>query len=98
MGPSELDLVSAMKYYHDQQAIIDSPFARAHHYLSKIALFRKENENGLKIGELDFVAPAGPDYCDNCAVFSEDQITAKLLQASLIELGNNTSVEIVDHS
>jgi hypothetical protein len=29
-------------------------------------------------------------------VFSEDPITASLLQARLIELGHNTSVEIVD--
>ena len=98
MEPGELDLVAAMEYYHDQWAAIDSPFARAHEYLSNINLFGKDNEKGLKIGDLDFVAPGGPGYSDNCGVFSEDQITASLLQARLIELGHSTSVEIVDRS
>ena len=95
MEPGELDLVAAMEYYHDQWAVIDSPFARAHEYLSKMDLFGKDNEKSLKIGDLDFVAPGGPGYSDNCGVFSEDPITASLLQARLIELGHNTSVEIV---
>ncbi len=96
MELDDLDLVAAMEYYHDQWAVIDSPFARAHEYLSKMDLFRKDNEKGLKIGDLDFVAPGGPGYSDNYGVFSEDPITASLLQARLIELGHNTSVEIVD--
>ena len=78
---------SHLKYYAS---------TRAHEYLSNINLFRKDNEKGLKIGDLDFVAPGGPGYSDNCGVFSEDPITASLLQARLIELGHNTSVEIVD--
>ena len=98
MEPGELDLVAAMEYYHDQWAAIDSPFARAHEYLSNINLFGKDNEKGLKIGNLDFVAPGGPGYSDNCGVFSEDPITASVLQARLIELGHNTSVEIVYRS
>ncbi len=96
MEPDDLDLVAAMEYYHDQWAVIDSPFARAHEYLSKMDLFGKDNEKGLKIGDLDFVAPGGPGYSDNYGVFSEDPITASLLQARLIELRHNTSVEIVD--
>ena len=96
MEPGELDLVAAMEYYHDQRAVIDSPFARAHEYLSNINLFRKDNEKGIKIGAPDLLAPGGPGYSDNCGVFSEDPITASLLQARLIELGHNTSVEIVD--
>ena len=95
MEPDDLDLIAAMEYYHDQWAVIDSPFARAHEYLSKMDLFGKDNEKGLKIGDLDFVAPGGPGYSDNCGVFSEDPITASLLQARLIELRHNTSVEIV---
>ena len=70
--------------------------ARAYEYLSNVNLFGKDNEKGLKIGDLDFVAPGGPGYSDNCGVFSEDPITASLLQARLIELGYNTSVEIVN--
>ena len=96
MEPGELGLVSAMEYYHDQWAVIDSPFAHAHEYLSKMDLFEKDNENVLKIGDPDFVAPGGPGYSDNCGVFSEDPITASLVQARLIELGHNTPVEIVD--
>ena len=64
--------------------------------MSNVNLFGKDNEKGLKIGDLDFVAPGGPGYSDNFGVFSEDTITASLLQARLIELGHNTSVEIVD--
>ncbi|MDA8636844.1 hypothetical protein OAP82_11775, partial [Paracoccaceae bacterium] len=75
-----------------------STFGRAHEYLSKIDLFGKDNEKGLKIGDLNFVAPGGPGYSDNCGVFSEDPITASLLQVRLIELGHNTSVEIADRS
>ena len=48
------------------------------------------------MGDLDFVASGGPGYSDNCGVFSKDPITAILLQARLLELGHNTSVEIVD--
>ena len=95
MEPGELDLVAAMEYYHDRWAVIDSPFARAHEYLSKIDLFGKDNGKGLKIGDLDFVAPGGLGYSNHCGVFSEDPITASLLQARLIELGHNTSVEIL---
>ena len=95
MEPGELDLVAAMEYYHDQQAVIDSPFVRAHEYLSKIDLFGKDNEKGLKIGDSDFVAPGGLGYSEHCGVCSGDPITASLLQARLIELGHNTSVEIV---
>ena len=62
-------------------AVIDSPFARAHEYLSKIDLFGKDNEKGLKIDDLNFIAPGGSGYSDNCGVFSEDPITASLLQA-----------------
>ena len=96
MESDDLDLIAAMEYYHDQWAVIDSPFARAHEYLSNVNLFGKDNAKALKIGDLDFVAPGGPGYSDNCGVFSEDPITPSLLQARLIELGHNTSVEIVD--
>ena len=95
MELGELDLVAAMEYYHDQWAAIDSPFALAHEYLSNVNLFGKDNEKGLKIVDLDFVAPGGSGYSDNCGVFSEDPISASLLQARLIELGHKTSVEIV---
>ena len=98
MEPGELDLVAAMVYYHDQWAVLDSPFRRASEYLSKIDLFGKDNEKGLKIGDLDFLAPGVPRYSDDCGVFSEVPITASLLQARLIELGHNTSLKIVDQS
>ncbi len=48
------------------------------------------------MGDLDFVAPGDSGYSYNCGVFSKDPITASLLQARLLELGHNTSVEIVD--
>ena len=48
-------------------------------------------------GDPDFIM--GEVSCgDYLGVLSEDPITANLLQARLIELGNNTSVEIVDRS
>ena len=47
------------------------------------------------LGDLHF--RMGEVSCgDYLGVLSEDPITASLLQARLIELGHNTSVEIVD--
>ena len=96
MEPNELDLVAAMEYYHDQWEFNDSPFALAYDYLSGIDLFGNDNEEGLKIGDLEFMCSHDINYSYNIGVTSEDPITASLLQARLIELGHNTSVEIVD--
>jgi hypothetical protein len=50
---------------------------------------------GPLLGDLHF--RMGEVSCgDYLGVLSEDPITASLLQARLIELGHNTSVEIVD--
>ena len=96
MEPNELDLVAAMEYYHDQWEKNDSPFALAYDYLSGIDLFGNDNEEGLKIGDLEFMCSDDINFSYNIGVTSEDPISASLLQARLIELGHNTSVEIVD--
>ena len=96
MEPNELDLVAAMEYYHDQWEWNDSPFALAHYYLSSIDLFGNDDAGGLKMGDLEFIYSHDINYSYNIGVTSEDPITASLLQARLIELGHNTSVEIVD--
>ena len=96
MYPDELDLIAASEYYHDEWAWNYSPFARAHDYLSSIDLFAKDKADTLRMGDLEFIAPGIRQCPDNCGVFSEDPITASLLQARLLELGHNTSVEIVD--
>ena len=95
MEPNELDLVAAMEYYHDQWELNDSPFALAYDYLSSIDLFGKDDDEGLKMGDLEFMYSHDINYSYNIGVTSEDPITASLLQARLIELGHNTSVEIV---
>ena len=92
MFPDELDLIAASEYYHDEWAWDYSPFARAHDYLSSIDLFAKDKADTLRMGDFEFIAPGIRQWPDNCGVFSEDPITASLLQACLLELGHNTSV------
>ena len=96
MEPHGLDLVSAMEYYHDQWVLNDSLFALAHYYLSSIDLFGSDDAGGLKMDDLEFISPHDITYSYNIGVTSEDPITVSLLQVRLIELGHNTSVEIVD--
>ena len=96
MEPHGLDLVSAMEYYHDQWELNGSLFALAHYYLSSIDLFGSDDARGLKMGDLEFISPHDITYGYNIGVTSEDPITVSLLQVRLIELGHNTSVEIVD--
>ena len=71
-------------------------FALAHYYLSSIDLFGNDDAGGFKMGDLEFMYSHDINYSYNIGVTSEDPITASLLQARLIELGHNTSVEIVD--
>ena len=73
----------------------DSPNLQAYNYLFDLDLTGEEKGPGPLQGDLDF--RMGEVSCgDYLGVLSEDPITASLLQARLIELGHNTSVEIVD--
>ena len=72
-------------------------FLPGHEYLSGIDLFSKDDTDGLKMSDLEFICPSDM-YCGyNIGVTSEDPITASSLQARLIELGLNTFVEIVNN-
>ena len=48
------------------------------------------------MGDLDFNCPWDRFSGANLEVLSEDPLTASLLQARLIELGHNISVEITE--
>ena len=76
---------------------LDSPNAQAYNYLFDLDLTGEGKEPGPLRGDLDF--RMGEVSCgDYLGFLSEDPLTASLLQARLIELGHNTSVEIVDDS
>ena len=73
---------------------LDSPNAQAYNYLFDLDLTGEEKGPGPLRGDLDF--RMGEVSCgDYLGVLSKDPITASLLRARLIELGHNTSVEIV---
>ena len=81
-------------FYVDLWGQWDSPNAQAYNYLFDLDMTGEEKGPGPLRGDLDF--RMGEVSCgDYLGVLSEDPITASVLQARLIELGHNTSVEIV---
>ena len=93
--PTQLDAIAGPMFYLDLWGQLDSPNAQAYNYLFDLDLTGEGKEPCLLRGDLDF--RMGEVSCgDYLGVLSEDPITASLLQARLIELGHNTSVEIVD--
>jgi hypothetical protein len=102
MVPDELELIAEPEFYEKEWNLAKSPLANAYNYLSDLDLFGAGGANDLKVGDLEFFAPYIP-YSDivysddHNGVQSEDPITASILQARLLELGQNVSVEIVDH-
>ena len=95
--PTRLDTIAYPMFYVDLWGQWDSPNAKTYNYLLDLDLTREEKGPGPLRGDLEF--RIGEVSCgDYLGVLSEDPITASLLQARLIELGHNTSVEIVDRS
>ena len=84
-------------FYVDLWGQMESPNAQAYNYLFDLDLTGEGKGPGPLRGDLDF--REGEVSCgDYLRVLSEDPITASLLQAQLIELGHNTSVDIVDNT
>lgn len=99
MVPDELELIAEPEFYERNWIVDKSPLAAAHYYLDELDLFGGDSVNGLKAGDLEFVFDDRVLVgCHDVRVNSEDPITASILQARLLELGQNVSVEIVDHS
>ena len=93
--PRMLDQIADPMDYVDDWGRIDSPKAQAYHYLEKLDLFGSDQLGGLRRGDLQFVDGACPGN-DYLAVVSDDPLSASLLQARLLELGQKTSVELID--
>ena len=91
--PKMLDQEADPMEYIDQWSGEDATSAKAYHYLHGLDLFGKDNGRGLRIGELTFLENPHP-ASNYLGVISKDPISASLLQARLIELGQNVSVEI----
>jgi hypothetical protein len=95
ISPTQLDVIADPMFYVDHWGQWESPNAQAYYYLCDLDLTGEGQGPGPLLGDLHF--RMGEVSCgDYLGVLSEDPITASLLQARLIELGHNTSVEIVD--
>ena len=98
MVPDELELIASPEYYQRAWTRTDSPFAKALDYLEDLDLFGGSDPNALKMGDLEFIREYDDIYGDSLGVASHDPLTASLLQARLIELGHNISVEITEEA
>ncbi len=92
--PKMLDQVADPMCYVDYWGRVESPKAHAYHYLERLNLFGAEQQGGLRRGDLQFMDGPYPGS-DYLGVVSNDSLTASLLQARLLELGEKTSVEII---
>ena len=90
-----LDQPADLYDYIDEWGRKDANKAKAYDYLYGLDLFGSDDENGLRLGDLNFIDGCHPGN-DYLAVTSHDPLSASLLQARLQELGHNISVEIVE--
>ena len=92
--PRMLDQPADLYDYIDEWGRKDANKAKAYDYLYGLDLFGSNDENGLRLGDLNFIDGCHPGN-EYLAVTSHDPLSASLLQARLQELGQNISVEIV---
>jgi len=92
--PKQLDEQANFDFYADAWGRRDSPNARAYHLLDSLDLFDYSKGKGHLIGGLNFIDGCHPGS-DYLGVRADDAISANLLQARLLELDENISVEIV---
>ena len=92
--PRLLDHPADLSDYLDEWGRKDANKAKAYDYLYGLDLFGGDDENGLRLGDLNFIDGCYPGN-EYLAVTSHDPLSASLLQARLQELGHNISVEIV---
>ena len=88
-----LDKEADLMDYIDAWGRNDVNKAEAYWYLHDLDLFGPEQAEGLRKGDLRFKDGVHPGN-DYLGVTSNDPVTASLLQARLLELGHDTSVEI----
>ena len=91
--PKMLDQEADPMFYVDDWARSDANRAKAYHYLSGLDLFGDEYAKGLRAGDLSFLENPNP-ASDYLGVISKNPISASLLQARLIGLGQDTVVQI----
>ena len=91
--PRMLDKEADLMDYIDAWGRNDANKAKAYWYLHDLDLFGQEEAEGLCKGDLCFIDGVHPGN-DYLGVTSNDLVTASLLQARLLELGHDTSVEI----
>ena len=92
--PKMLDQSADLYDYIDEWGRKDANKAKAYDYLYGLDLFGNDDENGLRLGDLNFIDGCHPGN-EYLAVTSHDPLSASLLQARLQELGHNISVEII---
>jgi hypothetical protein len=91
----ELDDIAPFELYERDWELNDSSFAKAYKYLRHLDLTNINSGVGEKLGNLDFMHEHEMANGYTVGVKSENPLTASLLQARLIELGENVAVEIV---
>ncbi|MDC0136824.1 hypothetical protein OAI26_09340 [Sulfitobacter sp.] len=91
----QLDDIAPFELYEREWELNDSSFAKAYKYLRDLDLTNNNSVTGPKLGNLDFMHEHEVENGCTVGVKSEDPLTASLLQARLIELGHDVSVEIV---
>ena len=92
--PKQLDEQADFDFYTDAWGRRDSPNAMAYHLLDGLDLFDYSKGKGCLIGGLNFIDGCHPGN-DYLGVRADDAMSANLLQARLLELDENISVEIV---
>ena len=91
--PTALDKAADWDWVVDGWARTDSPNAKAYHKLECLDLFHSD-ANGRYLGGLSFIDGCHPGN-DYLGVRANDAITASLLQARLLELGETFRVELI---
>ena len=84
-----------LELYHREWELTASPFAKAHFYLRDLDLFAENPVGGELLGDLEIIHQDQMHWGYTVGARSEDPITASLLQARLLELGENVAVKIV---
>lgn len=92
--PKQLDEEADFDFYTDAWGRRDSPSAKAYQLLDGMDLFDYSTGKGRLIGGLNFIDGCHPGN-DYLGVRADDAMSANLLQARLLELDENISVEIV---
>ena len=91
--PKSFDQEADPMFYVDEWAYEDSSSAKAYHYLYGLDLFKGEEEEGLRAGDITFMESPNP-ASSYVGVISHDPVSASLIQGRLQELGHDISVEL----